>query len=253
MRIAKKQHKNITLTAQDNIILSASVIPGNERAVQRLKDNISRQGAHILTVDTSDVHASGHGYMEEAKWIHQHIKPKFFIPHHGHYHMLRIHADVMHESTNLPYDHIQIPQGNSTIIELRDGGTKLVQLKERAPSVMRVVEGHKITDIQTTVIRDRKELAEEGIFVIVATFDQTTGRLRKSPDIISRGFVYLRESQEMLQKARIIIKHAVENNTKNTNVFDIDKIKADITTNIQKFLLQQTHKRPIVIPVVVSV
>ncbi len=252
-RIAKKEHKHITLKKDDTVVLSSSVIPGNERAVQALKDKLSRQDAHIITIETSDVHASGHGYMEEAKWIHQHIKPKFFIPHHGHYYMMRIHTDVMHESTGLPYENMQIPQGNSAVIEVRENGKKLIQLKEKVASTTRVVEGHKITDIQTTVMRDRKELSEEGIFVVVVTIDQRTGRLRKSPDIISRGFIYLRDSQDLLHQTRIIIKRSVEHITKGKRMIDTDRIKADIATQVQKYLMQQTHKRPIVIPVVVSV
>ena len=253
MRIAKKQHKNITLTPDDTVVLSASVIPGNERAVQKLKDLISKQGAHIVTVDTSDVHASGHGYMEEAKWIHRHIKPKFFIPQHGYYHMLRIHTDVAHEATGIPYENMQIPQGNSAVIEIRENGTKIVQLREKVASALRVVEGHKITDLQTTVMRDRKELSKEGIFVVVATLDKRTGRLLKSPDIISRGFVYLRESKELMHQARIIIRKSVEYATKGSAIIDADRIKVEIATRVQKYLMQQTHKRPIVIPVVVSV
>jgi ribonuclease J len=253
MRIGKKDHKNITLTKDDTVVLSSSVIPGNEQAVQKMKDLLSRQGAHIVTFETSDVHASGHGYMEEAKWIHQKINPKFFIPQHGHYHMLRVHADIIHNAIDLPYDHIQIPDGNSAIIEVQENGTKFVQLKEKVASATRVVEGHKITDIQTTVMRDRKDLSEEGIFMIVVTIDQRTGKLRKSPDIISRGFIYLRESQDLLHQTRIIIKNSVEYVTKGKTEIDTDRIKADIATQVQKYLMQQTHKRPIVIPVVVSV
>lgn len=252
-RIGNKAHKHITLTTADTVVLSSSVIPGNERAVQQLKDKLSRQGAHIITYETSDVHASGHGYMEEAKWIHQQIRPKFFVPHHGHYHMLRIHTDVMHASTGLPYEHMQIPQGNSAIIEIQDGGTKLIQLKERAASTTRVVEGHKISDIQTTVMRDRKELAEEGFFLVVVTVDPKSGKLRKSPDIISRGFIYLRDSQELLQQTRLIIKKTAERVAKETYPVDTDKIKAEVATQVMKYLMQQTNKRPIVIPVVISV
>ncbi|MCD5384319.1 MAG: ribonuclease J [Candidatus Pacebacteria bacterium] len=252
-RIAKKEHKHITLKKEDTIVLSSSVIPGNERAVQSLKDKFARQNAHLITIDTSDVHASGHGYAEEAKWIHKQINPKFFMPQHGHYFMLRTHADTIHESIGLPYENIAIPQGNSAVIEIQKNGTKLVQLKERVASVTRVVEGHKITDIQTTVMRDRKELSEEGIFMIVATIDQKTGRLRKSPDIISRGFIYLRESQDLLQQSRLIVKKVVERVTRGQRQIDTDRIKAEIATDIQKYLMQQTHKRPIVIPVVVTV
>ena len=253
MRMAKKQHKNIGLTKNDTIVLSSSVIPGNEGAVQKLKDLISKQGTRIVTYETSDVHATGHGYMEEAKWIHQQIRPKFFIPQHGYYHMLRTHTNIMHDATGLPYENMQVPQGNSAVIEIRENGTKIVQLREKVASAMRVVEGHKITDLQTTVMRDRKELSEEGIFMIVVTLDKNTGRLRKSPDIISRGFIYLRESQDLMHQARIIIKKSVEYVTKGQKEIDTDRIKADIATQVQKYLMQQTHKRPIVIPVVVSV
>jgi len=253
MRIGKKQHKHITLNDKDTVVLSASVIPGNESAVQKMKDLLSRQGAHIVTLETSDVHASGHGYAEEAKWIHRQINPKFFIPQHGFYHMLRVHADTIHDSIGLPYENIVIPQGNSAVIEVQDGGNKIVQLKERVACTTRVVEGHKITDVQTTVMRDRKELSEEGIFMVVATIDQKTGRLRKSPDIISRGFIYLRESQELLQQTRLIVKKVVERVTKGQRQIDTDKIKAEIALDVQKYLMQQTHKRPIVIPVVVTV
>lgn len=252
-RIGTKSHKHIALTKDDTVVLSSSVIPGNERAVQGLKDRLSRQGAHIVTYETSDVHASGHGYAEEVKWIHQQINPKYFIPQHGHYHMLRIHADIIQESIGLPADHVAIPQGNSAIIEVQDNGNKLVQRKERVASTTRVVEGHKISDIQTTVMRDRKELAEEGFFLIVVTIDPKTGRLRKSPDLISRGFIYLRDSQELLQQTRLIIKKTAERVAKESYPIDTDRIKAEVATQVLKYLMQQTNKRPIVIPVVISV
>jgi ribonuclease J len=142
---------------------------------------------------------------------------------------------------------------NGSIIEIRDEGNTIVKLDVKAPANTRVVEGHTVSDIQTTVLRDRKTLATEGIFVVVATLDQKTGRLRKSPDIISRGFIYLRESQDLLQQTRLIIKKHAERIAQRSYPIDAEAIKNEVAEAVEQFLFQQTNKRPIVIPVVVSV
>ncbi len=251
MRMANETHKFVKLRPNDIVVLSSSVIPGNERAVQKLKDKIARLGPHIVTYETSDIHASGHGNREEARWIHKQINPKFFIPHHGFYYMLRVHADLASE-LGMPDKNIVIPDTGS-VIEVQDKGNRLAHLKEKAPNITRVVEGKKVKDIQTTVIADRKLLAQEGIFVIVATIQMRTGKLKKSPDIISRGFVYLRDSQELLGQVRLLIKKIVEDTMRRHPHPDLDKLKAELQASISDFLLQQTHKMPIVIPVVVTV
>jgi len=251
MRMANETHKFIKLKKTDIVVLSSSVIPGNEMAVQKLKDKIARLGPHIVTYETSDVHASGHGNREEARWIHKQINPKFFIPHHGFYYMLRTHADLAEEVGTKP-ENIVIPDTGS-IIEIQDKGTKIVHLEEKAPNTTRVVEGKKVKNIQTAVIADRKMLAQEGIFVLVATIQMRTGKLKKSPDIISRGFIYLRDSQELLGQVRLLIKKIVEDTMRKYPNPDLDKLKAELQAAVADFLLQQTHKMPIVIPVIVAV
>ncbi len=251
MRMANDTHKYVKLRPTDMVVLSSSVIPGNERAVQKLKDKIARLGPHILTYETSDVHASGHGNKEEARWIHNQIKPKFFIPQHGYFYMLRVHADLAME-TGMPGENIVIPDTGS-VIEIKEGGEKIVKLKEKAPNTTRIVEGKKVKDIQTVVIADRQLLAQEGIFVLVATINMRTGKLKKSPDIISRGFVYIRESQELFGQVRLLIKKIVEDTTKKYPHPDLDKLKSELHDAVSDYLLQQTHKMPIVIPVVVTV
>lgn len=251
MRIATKTHKKFRIKKTDTIILSSSVIPGNERPIQKLKDNLSRQGAHIIHNQVAGVHSSGHANRDETAWIHKKIKPKFFIPMHGYHYMLRVHADVAIESGTLEKN-IVIPD-NSSIIEIRDKGSKIVKLKESAPAGLRLVDGFFIGDIQEVLIRDRKLLAQDGMFVIIATINLKTGKLRKSPDIISRGFVYLRESQELLQQTRLIIKKAVEGTTTGMNPIDFDSVKTNVTDDVSRFLFQKTNKRPIVIPVVLGV
>jgi ribonuclease J len=252
MRMAQKSHKYIKLRTDDTIVLSSSVIPGNERSVQRLKDNLSRQGAFLVTYQSSDVHASGHGYREEYRWIHQQIRPKFFIPQHGYHYKLRNHGDLMRESTGIAKENIVIPD-NSSIIEIRDEGTRIVKLEVKAPANTRVVEGHTVSDIQTTVLKDRKALSTDGIFVVVATLDQKTGRLKKSPDIISRGFVYMRESQDLLSQTRLIIKKHAERVAQRAYPIDTEAVKNEVGEAVEQFLTSQTNKKPIVIPVVVSV
>ena len=252
MRAAEKNHKHLKLCELDTIVFSSSVIPGNERAVQSLKDKLARQGVHIITYQTSDVHASGHGNAEEAKWIHKQINPRFFIPQHGYHYMLRAHGALMKESCNLPPEHIILPD-NGSLIEIRDKGKNIVRLKEKAPMTTRIVEGMYVHDVQEAVMKDRQLLSQDGIFVIVITANLRTGKLKKSPDIISRGFIYLRESQELLGQTRLIIKKAVESNFQKPGKTDIDAIKNEVTDVVSNFLLQETHKNPIVIPVIVGV
>ena len=249
-RIGNKTHKHIRLTPSDTVVLSSSVIPGNERAVQKLKDNLSRQGAHIITYHASDVHASGHGNREEAAWIHRQIKPKFFIPVHGYHYMLRVHADLAIEQGVHPKN-VAIPD-NSSIIEIQ-GGEKIVKLPMKAPAELRVVEGNTVTELSDVLMRDRKALGQEGFCVVVATIDRRTGKLHKSPDIISRGFVYLRDNKELMDQTRLIIRKSVEGAMRNPRAADLDAAREDLAESVSRFLLQRTMKRPIVIPVIVSV
>ena len=251
MRVAMKTHKYVKIKKGDTVVLSSSVVPGNERSVQKLKDNLSRQGARIIHRDTMDVHASGHANRDETFWIHQKINPRYFMPMHGYHYMLRVHADIA-KACGRSEDEIVIPD-NGTVIEIQDDGEKLVRLKESAPNSLRLVDGFSIGDLQEVVIRDRTVLSQEGMFVIIATVNPKTGRLRKSPDIISRGFVYLRESQELLQQARIIVKKTIEDEAKKQNPINFDMIKNDVTDAISRFLFEKTNKRPIVIPVVLGV
>ncbi len=250
-RIGNKTHKYIRLSPTDTVVLSSSVIPGNERAVQKLKDNLSRQGAHIITYHASDVHASGHGNRGEAEWIHKQIKPKFFMPMHGYHYMLRVHADLA-EEVGINPKNIIIPD-NSSIVEIQGGGEKIVKLAAKAPSELRVVEGHTVGELSDVLMRDRKALGQEGFCVVVATIDRRTGKLHKSPDIISRGFVYLRDNKELMDQTRLIIRKSVEGSMRNPRAADLDLARDDLAESVSRFLLQRTMKRPIVIPVIVSV
>ena len=252
-RVANKTHKKFSIKKGDTIILSASIVPGNERAVQKVKDNLSRQGVRIISFRTPGedfVHATGHGNKEDIRWLHKKTHPKFFIPIHGHHYHLELHKELARE-VGMPEENIIVPD-NGSIIEISADGQKISLRKEKAPSAPMLVDGLAISDLQDVVIRDRQMLAQDGMFVIIALIDAKTGKLKKSPDLISRGFVYLKENQELLQEVRLIIKKTVEGSTVQSKNIDFDFIKNNLGENVSKFLYQKTAKRPLVIPVVLN-
>lgn len=250
MRIATKQHKNITLTPRDTIVLSSSVIPGNEISVQKLKDNLYRNGATIIHYRSSDVHSTGHGNAGELVWINQQVNAKYFMPGYGYYSMTWNHAKAV-EQAGRPRESI-ILGDNGSVIDIIDG-EKLYIHKDKVPSAPLMVDGFSIGDMQEVVIRDRQMLAKDGMFVIIATVNLKTGKLRKSPDIISRGFIYLRENQELLNQARLLIKKTVEDSTQGMNPVDLDYVKNNLTDVMSGYLFGQTNKAPMVIPVLIGV
>lgn len=250
MRIATKQHKNIVLSPRDTVVLSSSVIPGNEISVQRLKDNLYRNGASLIHYRSSDVHSTGHGNSGELVWINQQVGAKFFMPAYGYYSMTSCHAKAV-EQAGRPREEI-ILADNGMVIDIIEGKTLNIH-KEKVPSAPLIVDGFSIGDMQEVVIRDRQMLAKDGMFVIIATVNLKTGKLRKSPDIISRGFVYLRENQEMLNQARLLIKKTVEDTTEGMNPVDLDFVKNALSDTMAGYLFTRTNKAPMVIPVLIGV
>jgi ribonuclease J len=250
MRIATKQHKFIVLTPRDTIMLSSSVIPGNELSVQKLKDNLYRRGAHIIHYRSSDVHSTGHGNSGELVWMNKQVRPRFFMPAYGYHSMIRCHAYAVEES-GFDKNNIIIAD-NGSVVDIKNGAELNVH-KEKAPTEIMMVDGFTVGMRQEVVIRDRQSLAQDGMFVIIAAINIKTGTLRKSPDIISRGFVYLRESQQLLAEARTLIKRTVEKSTQNMNPINLDFVKDQLTDTVTGFLLQKTNKTPMVIPVLIGI
>jgi ribonuclease J len=251
MRMANKSHKYIKLKKSDTVLLSSSIIPSNHNAVVRLKDKLYRSEAKIITYLDSDVHASGHGNREELGWIHKQIDYKFFIPLHGNHFMLRQHGELS-ESLGTPEENVIVPD-NGSIIEISEKGNKIEALPVKAPNEIVTVDGFSVSDIQDVVLRDRSLLSEAGIFMIVASINTRTGKLKKSPDIISRGFVYLRESQDLLQESRNLIKRIIEKNIQGKSQIDFEFLKKKVSDELMKFLFQKTAKQPLVIPVILGV
>jgi ribonuclease J len=209
-----------------------------------------RNGVTLIHYRSSDVHSTGHGNTGELIWINKQVNAKFFMPAYGYYSMTASHAKAV-EQAGRPRESIVVAD-NGTVIDITDGETMTVH-KEKVPNAPLIVDGFAIGDMQEVVIRDRLSLAKDGMFVIIATVNLKTGKLRKSPDIISRGFVYLRESQDLLNQARLLIKKTVEDSTHGMNPVDLDYVKNNLTDVMSGYLFNRTNKAPMVIPVLIGV
>lgn len=249
MRLAHKDHQFLSIKRGDSVILSSSVVPGNERAVQGLKDLLAWQGAKIYHSQMMDIHASGHAQQEELKTMLNIARPRFFMPIHGSRYMLELHKEIA-LSLGISEKNIIIGE-NGVIIEITKD--KFRMLKEKVPANYVMVDGLGIGDVGEVVLRDRQAMSKDGMFVIVVIIDSQKGKVKQSPDIISRGFVYLRESKELLRDVRKRIIRLVEGITTSQHPANFTFVKNQIREDLGKFLFQRTRRRPMVLPVVIEV
>jgi len=249
MKIATKEHKTLRLKKGDSVILSSSVIPGNERTVQFLKDNILRQGVRVFHYKMMDIHAGGHAQKEELKEMIEIMKPKFFLPIHGQYSMLAAHGNLAKEM-GVPEKNIVVAE-NGQVINLSQERISIE--KKPVPSNYVMVDGLGVGDVGEIVLRDRKQLSQDGMFVIVAVVDGQTGQVKGSPDIISRGFVYLRESKDLLKETRRKVVGIVNQATGSGKAVNWSYVKDEIRNQIGEFLYRKTQRRPIILPVLIEV
>ncbi len=249
MRIVNKEHKFISIHKDDAFVFSSSVVPGNERTVQDVKDRIYRQGGKVYHYGMMDIHASGHAHQEDLKMMMNFMKPKFFLPIHGNYFMLREHARLA-EEIGIPPHHIVTPL-NGQVIELARGQIKL--MKERVPTSYVMVDGLGVGDVGNVVLRDRQMMAEDGIFVTIVIVDSKTGKVKGSPDIISRGFIYLRESKALLAEVRKKVKQIVDETSSPEHTVNWVYVKDNLRDRIGQFLYSKTRRRPMVIPVIIEI
>ncbi len=249
MRIVNREHRHLKIEPNDTVVFSSSVVPGNERTVQSLTDKLYRDGAEVVNYRMLDVHAGGHAKQEDLKMLIDLVKPEYLIPIEGNHSFLKIHAKVA-VSHGFDQKHIIIPD-NGQIIEARKNILELT--KKYVPANYIMVDGLGIGDVQEVVLRDRQMLAEDGIFVIIAVVDSQTGKVKGSPDIISRGFVYLRESKDLLKSTRILIRKIIEDTTVKMHPVNWTYIKDQVKEQIGKFLFKKTERRPMVLPVIIEV
>ena len=250
MRIANNEHKTIALKPEDSVIFSSSVIPGNEATVQRLKDVLYKKAGKVFHYSSMDIHAGGHAKREELKMMINLTKPKYLIPIHGNYFMLKLHSDLAQEA-GIPKQHVVIAEDGEVVDILPEG---IKKLKEKIPMDHVMVDGLGVGDVKEVVLRDRQHLAEDGIFVIITIVDSTTGRVRTSPDIISRGFIYLKESQDLLKEVRTRTRKVVEEMTvSGERPINWTYIKDNLREKLGQYLFTKTQRRPMVLPVVIEV
>lgn len=248
MKIINGEHRFIRIKPGDTVVLSSSVIPGNERSVQVVKDNLSRQGAIVYHSKLIDIHASGHAPKDDIKLTIKLMKPKYLIPVHGYYFMRASNAQSGREM-GLPATNT-ILMDNGEVAELSKTGLRVTN--EKIPAFYVMVDGLGVGDVEEVVLRDRRALAQEGMVVIILAVSRTGGRLIKSPDIISRGFIYLKEHQELLEEIRKRIRGLISR-IPNYQETEADYIKTLIRDQIGQFLYNKTKRRPMILPVVIEV
>ena len=253
MRVVNNEHRSISLKKGDTVIFSSSVIPGNERTIQGLKDMVVRQGARVIHYEMMDVHAGGHAKQEDLKLMMRLLKPEYFMPIEANHYMLQAHADLA-EQVGIQKNKIFVAD-NGQIVEFHKAANGEVSGKLTKDKVLTdyvMVDGLGVGDVSNIVLRDRRVMAEDGMIVVIATIDAKTGDTIGNPDIISRGFVYMKENKELIQKTRMKVKKIVKDHNPRTPADD-DYVKNKIRNDVGQFLFSQTKRRPMVLPVVIKV
>ncbi|MCG4586355.1 ribonuclease J, partial [Anaerosalibacter bizertensis] len=229
-RMAYSEHRKIELVPGDLVVISATPIPGNEKTVSRVINQLMEKGVNVIYESLADVHVSGHACQEELKLIHALVKPKYFIPVHGEYRHLRRHAQLA-EDLGMPKENIFVGQ-NGSIIEFTRNSCSFGP-KVSAGNIL--VDGLGIGDVGNIVLRDRKHLSEDGLIVVVVTISKEDGKIMAGPDIISRGFVYVRESEDLMGEARDVVREVLRECEKN-HITDWATLKSSIRDALRGFL-----------------
>lgn len=249
-RMARNEHKNLNIKKGDTVIFSSSPIPGNETAITGIMDDLFRLGANVMfDIEKSRTHATGHPHREEVKMMAATLRPKYFAPFHGERHMLVEHSRIAQE-IGIPENNIFVlDNGNQILVDER--GARMADNKVANGIVL--IDGLGIGDVGEIVLRERKSMSTEGIFVVICTIDRKTGKMLTSPDIISRGFIYMRENEKLVASARAEVKRSVENIGKEAGGQNHQNLKVKLRENIGDFLYNETQRRPLVVPVVIEV
>ena len=243
-RMAANIHKKVTIKPNDTIIFSSNPIPGNEKAVSKVINELSRKGADVIF---QDAHVSGHACQEEIKLIYSLVKPKYAIPVHGEYRHLKAQAGVAKE-LGIPKENIFI-LSSGDVLELNEQEPARVTGKVRTGAIL--VDGLGVGDVGNIVLRDRQHLAEDGIMIVVLTLEKHSGNLLAGPDIVSRGFVYVRESEDLMDEARIVVEDAIDV-CLDKHITDWGKIKNIIKDSLGDFLWKRTKRNPMILPIIME-
>jgi len=244
-RMANNDFPKIKLDENDVIIMSASPIPGNERAVNTVMNNLYKLGCEIIYHSLAEIHASGHAYKEELKIVHNLVKPKFFMPVHGEYRHQKFHKDLA-VSLGMPEKNIILAENGNKI----EVNKNVFKIAGNVVAGERLVDGNGMGDIESVVLRDRKQLAEEGVLVSIIVLDKFTGELVSEPEIISRGLIYSNEVQQLVYEARNVIKEALE--VVSTMENDLSSVKNNIRKQLANFFFKKMKRRPMILTIIVQ-
>ena len=246
-RMAMNDHKKVDIMPGDTVIISATPIPGNEKLVSRTIDHLYKLGADVIYEKSNGVHVSGHASQEEIKMMHNLVRPKFFMPVHGEYRHLVKHANLA-KSLGMDSDHIVIGE-NGSVIELTKNS---ISINGKVPAGKVLVDGLGVGDVGNIVLRDRRQLSQDGIMIVVVTIDKESCHVVSGPDIVSRGFVYVREAEGLMDEARDKVQAALERCEEN-NVSEWSAIKSTVRDSLGRFLYERTRRRPMILPIIMEI
>ncbi len=252
-RVVNSEHRTISLKQGDTVLFSSSVIPGNERSIQKLMDAVVRQGARIINYKMLDIHAGGHAKQEDLKLTMRLYRPEYVMPIEANHHMLKANAELA-EAIGIPKEKIFVADNGQVVTFSKRMDNRVVgQLtKEKALTEYVMVDGLGVGDVSEIVLRDRRMMAGDGMIVVIATIDSKTGAIIGNPDLISRGFIYMKGSRDLIEKTRMRVKNIVKDKNP-MSATDDDFIKNKIRNDIGQFLFKHTKRRPMVLPVVIKV
>ena len=246
-RMAMNDHKKVDIMPGDTVIISATPIPGNEKLVSRTIDHLYKLGADVIYEKSNGVHVSGHASQEEIKMMHNLVRPRFFMPVHGEYRHLVKHANLA-KSLGMPADHIVIGE-NGSVIELTKSS---ITISGKVPAGKVLVDGLGVGDVGNIVLRDRRQLSQDGIMIVVVTVDKESCHVVSGPDIVSRGFVYVREAEDLMDEARDKVQAALDRCEEN-NVSEWSAIKSTVRDSLGRFLFERTRRRPMILPIIMEI
>lgn len=246
-RMANGEHRKVTITGNDLVIISATPIPGNEKSVSKVINQLMKIGAEVVYSALADVHVSGHACQEEQKLIMALAKPKYFLPVHGEYRQLMAHRDTAIEM-GIPKENVLLT-GNGKILELND---EKAEFTGTVVSGRVMVDGLGVGDVGSVVLRDRQHLSQDGLIVIVMTMDSQTGEIVSGPDVISRGFVYVRESENLMEQVKSFIREEIQE-LEERHITDWTTIKSTLRDDVRDFVFSKTKRNPMLLPIIMEV
>ena len=246
-RMASGDHRKVKITPNDLVIISATPIPGNEKFVSKVIDDLMQLGAEVVYSSLEDIHVSGHACQEEQKLILALAKPKYFIPVHGEYRQLIAHSETA-QSMGIEKDNV-IMISNGRVLEINDYGAELTTT---VPNGRILVDGLGVGDVGSIVLRDRQHLSQDGLIVIVLTMDSSTGEVVAGPDVISRGFVYVRESENLMDDVKAVVRHEIKK-CEEKGIRDWSTIKSTTRENLREYIFTKTKRNPMIIPIIMEV